>query len=84
MSEYCSVKDLVARAVEVRESLRELANKSDESLKNEYFMNWRTFANGISQQKIRIFITAKVTAMEAHLMNLLAMYKLKTVSLMKL
>jgi hypothetical protein len=73
ISKYCSVKDLVTRAFEVRESLRELANRSDELLKNEYFMNWSTFVNGISQQEIRIFITV----MGAYLTNSLAMYKLE-------
>jgi energy-coupling factor transporter ATP-binding protein EcfA2 len=71
ISKYCSVKDLVTRAFEVRESLRELANRSDELLKNEYFMNWSTFVNGISQQEIRIFITF----MGAQLTKSLAEYK---------
>jgi KaiC/GvpD/RAD55 family RecA-like ATPase len=73
ISKYCSVKDLVTRAFEVRKSLRELGNRSDELLKNEYFMNWSTFVNGISQQEIRIFITV----MGAYLTSSLAMYKLE-------
>jgi hypothetical protein len=61
ISKYCSVKDLVTRAFEVRKSLRELANRSDELLKNEYFMNWRIF----------------ITVMGAYLTSSLAMYKLE-------
>ena len=57
ISEYCSVKDPVTRADEIRKSLRELANKSDELLKNEYFMNWITFVLQMSQQDIRRVIT---------------------------
>jgi GTPase SAR1 family protein len=72
ISEYCSVKDPVTRADEIRKSLKELANKSDELLKNEYFMNWSTFVPWISQQDIRKLITD----MEAHLTFSLAEYKL--------
>jgi len=73
ISEYCSVKDLVARADEVRESIRELANKSDELLKNKYFMNWATVVPRISQQDIREIITS----IEGLLILSLAEYKLK-------
>jgi hypothetical protein len=72
ISEYCSVNDLVTRVVEVRESLKELANKSDKLLKNKYFMNWGTFATEISQQEIREMITN----IETLLTYLLAVYKL--------
>ena len=71
MSEYCPVKDLITRAVEIRENLKELASKSDELLKNEYFMNWSIFVTGISQQDIRKMITDT----EAVLTYALAKYK---------
>jgi KaiC/GvpD/RAD55 family RecA-like ATPase len=72
ISKYCSVNDPVARAVEVHESLKELANKSDELLKNKHFMNWATFMPWISQQNIKELITD----IEAHLTFSLAEYKL--------
>jgi polyhydroxyalkanoate synthesis regulator phasin len=71
ISEYCSVNEPVTRADEVRKSLKELANKSDELLKNKYFMNWSTFVPWISQQDIRKLITDT----EAVLTNSLAVYK---------
>jgi|GEM_PF-1013687 hypothetical protein len=66
ISKYCSVNDPVTRADEVRKSLRELANKSDELLKNKYFMNW------VSQQYIKEMIINTETV----LTNSLAEYKL--------
>jgi uncharacterized protein YoxC/energy-coupling factor transporter ATP-binding protein EcfA2 len=72
ISEYCSVKDLVTRADEVRESLRELANKSDELRKNKRFKNyWVTFKPRPSQQDIREMIVNR----EAGLTSALALYK---------
>jgi len=72
ISKYCSVNDPVARAVEVLKSLRELANKSDELLKNEYFMNWGIFVTETSQQ----YIKKMITDTEAILTLSLAEYKL--------
>jgi hypothetical protein len=72
MSEYCSVSDPVIKAVEVRESLKELANKSDELLKNKYFMNWVTVAPWISPQQN---IKELITNLEALLTFSLAKYK---------
>jgi KaiC/GvpD/RAD55 family RecA-like ATPase len=71
ISKYCSVKDPVTRADEIRESLKELANKSDELLKNKYFMNWATIVPWIPQQEIKELITD----IEASLTLSLARYK---------
>jgi len=72
---YYRSYNLVTRVTKVRKSLKELANKSDELLKNEYFMNWvKQFyvTDNISQQKIRKMITDT----EVKLAFSLAMYKL--------
>jgi len=73
---YYRSYNLVTRVTKVRKSLKELANKSDELLKNEHFMNWikQFYVTGnISQQKIRKMITDT----EVKLTFSLAMYKLK-------
>jgi len=72
ISEYCSVKDLVTRAVKVRKSLRELANNPDKLLKNKHFIDWATSVLWISQQNIK----GLITNIETHLMSSLAEYKL--------
>jgi hypothetical protein len=72
ISEYCSVKDLVTRAVKVRENLKELANNPDKLLKNKHFIDWATSVPWISQQNIKRLITN----IETHLMFSLAEYKL--------